>query len=207
MRSKLPFFLIIAFTAVSALAFRPAPPPGTPAFKIEQGVEIEYAYIDAVVMDTMAQIVFIASLRVSHDADSIVLFPNWPMDSIRIFQSMNIDPAEDGVLLRSGERAVIYIKEKPLVIRASFETSVRRALTGPPGEWSYGNVIAVYPPFESTEGEILDVPIFQARLILPPTMKPIADDAGFVVQDMLPDFVSWQFFGVGITRMHIFQTK
>ncbi|MCK5834064.1 hypothetical protein KAH81_10405 [bacterium] len=200
-------FLILGFSIT--YAFRPAPPPGTPSFIVDEGIEVEYAYIDAVVLDTLAQVVFISSVNVPDFMDSIHILPNWPMDSVRIYSSMDIDSSECGILVLAGDVTVIDIKDKErsLIIRTSYEIPVSAALSGPPGEWKFGEKFGIYPPFRNKDGNIIEPKNLQIRAILPSKLKPIGSAKDFTFRNMAGDFVSWQLVGNTLDAMQIFQTK
>ena len=83
-------FGLLIFWVVAVLAFRPAPPPGSPSFVVDPAVSIGYVYIDAVVLDSVAQVVFFASLTLPDTVDEIDITPNWPIDSAMAYTSMNI---------------------------------------------------------------------------------------------------------------------
>ncbi len=205
------YFKNILYTAIllvtAGLAFRPAPPPGTPSFIVEGEFEVEQVYIDAVVLDTLAEVVFIASLMIPEGRREIALMPNWPMDSVTLFTSMNIDESIEGTVVRAGERVVIDVPERPLFLRTSYEVAVRRALSGPPSEWRFGEIFAVYPPFEDSSGKTVFVPRFQMRVILPPKMTPSGDASEFEIQDMERGFKSYLYSGEGFTSRRTFQTR
>ena len=204
-RSRFAFGLLI-FWVVAVFAFRPAPPPGSPSFVIDPAVSIGYVYIDAVVLDSVAQVVFFASLTLPDTVDEIEITPNWPIDSVIAYTSMNISKDEKGFLLQRGKTMTITPPNRTFVLRISYEVSVRRALTGPPGPWSFGKLFAIYPPFEGADGNPLIPASFRARLILPLDMVPISCASDFSEDGLLGGFKVWQYRGVFPKRICRFQS-
>ncbi len=202
------FYLIIQLStllAVATYAFRPAPPPGSPSFVVDPEVTVGYVYIDAVLLDTIAQVVFFASMNVPDSVDEIEISPNWPVDSVVAFTSMNIMSEEKGIVLRAGETKKIKPR-RDFVLRISYEFSVRRTLSGPPGPWKVGEVFALYPPFESIDGEPIVSRNFIARVILPPDMEPVSCADKFEMERLSDGFNVWFYRGDSSSEICRFQS-
>jgi len=183
----------MALFAIATIAFRPAPPPGTPKLIIDPPAAINYVYLDAVVIDTVAQVVFMASLSPDVESDILSVTPDWPIDSVYIYVFSGSDSTEYRYIAHRASPAIIDGLEGPITLRITYETIVYRALTGPPGQWSYGWSFAFYPPFEDNKGKIIPPQTAKIRFMLPHEMKPINCEGVFDRKTVLDSFDMWEY--------------
>jgi|GEM_PF-2183283 len=186
--------LLFAVT-FSAYSFRPAPPPGTPKLIITPAAEIDYVYADAVVMDTIAQVVFMSSLILPSGTDSFSLTPDWPIDSVSVF-ALSKDSFNQVAKTLSYQSSVWFAAESgTIIVRISYETVAYGLLAEQGGQLVYGNSFALYPPFEDSSGNLLYPKAASVRFLLPPEMQPVTCADDFTAERSIGEFVMWSYTG------------
>ena len=187
--SKAIFIVAMLMLAGNLAAFRPAPPPGTPSFQIPEKARVRQVFIDAAVFDTTAQVVFIASLNCG--GEDLTLMPRWPLDSATLIAFHYMDTLEDRYSLHGGEPLRLNCPGGNINLRITYEIPVRRALTGPPGEWSYGLLFSLYPPFVDSSGNPVKPEAWKVRFVFPAGMEPRSCREILTSTEMANGLVRW----------------
>ena len=191
-RVKITIFFLLSVT-ISCVAFKPAPPPGTPSFIVEPIPQIQNLHIDCFVIEDRLQVAFLASFFLPENADVITLSPNWPMDSLTLFVIIN--SVENQYELLPGKDLSIEMTADNFVLRLTFETCIELPVSGPPGPWKYARNFAFYPPFLNRDGNILQPDNYSIRFMLPEEIQPINCTDKLERADTIESFLAWEYYG------------
>jgi len=183
---------IFLFCVGLAMAFRPAPPPGTPSMIIDSDYQVNYAYMDVFVSDSIAQVVFISAIDFSGCGDKVVINPNWPVESAEFFITSRKKGSWENYELQTGKPIKIDNPESPLEFRITYETKLHINQNIPRSDVDLPVYFALKPPYENKDGDVLYPRRMRIRLMLPQNMELNRNDkSNFMVNTLAEGPVLW----------------
>ena len=193
-RNSIIFFFSILIIG-SCFGFDSDKTPGTPELIIDSEISVNNVYIDVFVLDTLLQVVFMASVS-PLPGDSILEFlPGRSLDTISIYTISHGRTEENCYVATKDSPARIAVFDSTLTIRITFETGIIGHLPG-----SSDRIFGLFPPFVTSENKILPARELRTRFMLPPEFTPTDCPGSFRIAGEFNDHLVWEFIESGITR-------